>query len=104
MSLNNIKLLLGLTDDSKDGLLQLLLQQATDQVLAYTNRSDLIAELSSVCDRLTVIFYNRMGAEGEQSRSEGAISQTFETLPADLIATMNRYRKVGVLCDFGRKT
>lgn len=104
MSLKNVKILLGLHDSSKDELLQILIDQAKQQILAYTNRDELPNCLESIADRLAVIFYNRQGTEGELSRSEGAISQSFETLPTDLTAVLNRYRKAGVLCDSETKT
>ena len=49
--------------------------------------------------KLAVIYYNRLGNEGESSRTEGGISQSFVTdIPADIKKQLDNYpRKVGVI-------
>ena len=48
--------------------------------------------------QLAIIAYNKRGAEGESSRSEGGISQSFDGLPPELLARLKNYpRKAGVL-------
>ena len=39
-----------------------------------------------------MIALNRMGTEGEKSRSEGGESYTFDDAPKQIYDTMNRYR------------
>lgn len=96
--LERFKLLAGITDDSQDGLITTLLSDAADSVCDYIGREEVPARLVSVQIQLAVIAYNKRGAEGESSRSEGGISQSFDGLPPELLARLKNYpRKAGVL-------
>lgn len=96
--LERFKLLAGITDDSQDGLITALLSDAEDSVCDYIGRDEVPARLVSVQVQLAVIAYNKRGAEGESSRSEGGISQSFDGLPPELLARLKNYpRKAGVL-------
>ena len=96
--LERFKLLAGITDDSQDGLITALLSDAEDSVRDYIGREEVPARLISVQVQLAVIAYNTRGAEGESSRSEGGISQSFDGLPPELLARLKNYpRKAGVL-------
>lgn len=96
--LERFKLLAGITDDSQDGLITALLSDAEDSVRDYIGREEVPARLISVQVQLAVIAYNKRGAEGESSRSEGGISQSFDGLPPELMARLKNYpRKAGVL-------
>lgn len=96
--LERFKLLAGITDDSQDGLITALLADAADSVRDYIGRDEVPARLISVQVQLAVIAYNKRGAEGESSRSEGGISQSFDGLPPELLARLKNYpRKAGVL-------
>lgn len=96
--LERFKLLAGITDDSQDGLITALLSDAEDSVRDYIGREEVPERLVSVQVQLAVIAYNKRGAEGESSRSEGGISQSFDGLPPELMARLKNYpRKAGVL-------
>lgn len=96
--LERFKLIAGITDDSQDGLITALLSDAGDSVCDYIGRDEVPARLVSVQVQLAVIAYNKRGAEGESSRSEGGISQSFDGLPPELLARLKNYpRKAGVL-------
>lgn len=96
--LERFKLIAGITDDSQDGLITALLSDAGDSVCDYIGRDEVPARLVSVQVQLAVMAYNKRGAEGESSRSEGGISQSFDGLPPELLARLKNYpRKVGVL-------
>ncbi len=96
--LERFKLLAGITDDSQDGLITALLSDAEDSVCDYIGRDEVPTRLVSVQVQLAVIAYNKRGAEGESSRSEGGISQSFDGLPPELLARLKNYpRKAGVL-------
>ena len=96
--LERFRLLAGITDDSQDGLITALLSDAEDSVRDYIGREEVPARLISVQVQLAVIAYNKRGAEGESSRSEGGISQSFDGLPPELLARLKNYpRKAGVL-------
>lgn len=96
--LERFKLLAGITDDSQDRLITALLSDAEDSVRDYIGRDVVPERLVSVQVQLAVIAYNKRGAEGESSRSEGGISQSFDGLPPELLARLKNYpRKAGVL-------
>ncbi|MGN0595773.1 MAG: phage head-tail connector protein [Ruminiclostridium sp.] len=98
-ALEMLKIRLGVSDNTRDGLLSLLLSEAQDTILDIIGREELPARLISVQVELAVIAYNKQGAEGESSRSEGGISRSFvDGLPDDLKQRLRNYpRKVGVI-------
>lgn len=94
--LDKFKLQLGIKfdDDSEDDLLGLLLDDATEDVLIWTNRTELPVSLESVVRQVAVIRYNKQGAEGQSSHSEGGISRSFEDLPKGLQDSLLQKRLV----------
>lgn len=89
-----------LTGEPDEELLALLLDDAEEFVLAYTNRTKMIPALKKTVRDLAVIALNRMGTEGERARSEGGESYTFDEAPKQIYDVMNRYR----LARIGGKT
>lgn len=81
-----------LTRESDENLLSLLLEDAEAFALAYTNRKVLPDTLKKTVRDLAVIALNRMGTEGESSRSEGGESYSFEDAPKRIYDVLNRYR------------
>lgn len=87
--LEKLKKLTGETDEE---LLKLLLSDAEEFVLAYTNRTRIVTGLEKSVRDLAVIALNRMGTEGEAGRSEGGESYSFDTAPKQIYDVLNRYR------------
>lgn len=81
-----------LTGESDEELLSLLLEDAETFVLTYTNRTELPEALEKTVRDLAVIALNRMGTEGESSRSEAGESYSFDNAPKNIYDAMNRYR------------
>ena len=54
-----------LTGERDEELVEVVLEDATDWVLAYTGRKKMIPELKKTVRDLAVIAINRMGTEGE---------------------------------------
>ena len=95
--LENIKLLLGITDDTKNALLQVLIQQAEDEVKDYTHRDDVCC-LTSTIERMVVYNYNRLGTEGLNSESYSGLSYNYATdYPEQILKVLKKYRKIVVL-------
>lgn len=95
--LNNIKLLLGLTDNTKDELIELLIMQATDEAKDFTHRED-VSILSSTIAQMVIWKYNRMGTEGLNSESYSGVSYNYaQDYPDSIMRTLKRYRKLIVL-------
>lgn len=97
--LENLKGLLGASCSCGDNTLNALLETATDTILDYIGRDELPPRLESVVVQYAVILFNQMGAEGESSRSEGGVSQSFiNDLPPAMLRRLNNYpRKVRVI-------
>ena len=90
--LEDIKLLLGISDDSKDSLLNLLLQQSIDYAKTYTHRQD-VSVLISIIEQIVVYRYNRIGTEGLTSESYSGLSYHYtEDIPTELVKQLNKYR------------
>lgn len=81
----------------KEFVLQAL-ADAENAVCDLTGRETVPPRLLDVQVELALIAYNKRGAEGESSRSEGGISRSFEGLPPLMLARLKNYpRKVGVV-------
>lgn len=92
--LENVKLLLGITNDSKDALLQLLIQQAEDEAKDFTHRND-VCELQSTIEKMVVYNYNRLGTEGLSSESYSGMSYNYTSdYPEPILKMLKRYRKI----------
>ncbi len=84
--------------EGKESFVNSLISEAEDKVLDITGRNEVPVQLESLVVKLSVIAYNKAGAEGESSRSEGGISRAFDDLPEDDKARLINYpRKVGVI-------
>lgn len=81
-----------LTKESDEELLSLLLEDAETFVLSYTNRTKIPEGLKKTVRDLAVIALNRMGTEGETSRSEAGESYSFDSAPKSVYDILNRYR------------
>lgn len=81
-----------LTGEKDEELLQILIEDATAWVLAYTNRTRLVSGLDKTVRDLAVIALNRMGTEGEAARTGSGESYTFEDAPRQIYDILNRYR------------
>lgn len=88
-SLEKLKKLTGEHDES---LLSILLEDAEEFVLSYTNRTELPEQLEKPVRDLAVIALNRIGTEGETGRSEAGESYSFDTAPKHIYDVLNRYR------------
>ena len=96
----DIEKLKKLTGESDDILLSLLLEEATAFVLSYTGRTKIVTGLEKAVRDLAVIALNRIGTEGEASRSGGGESYSFDNAPNHIYDTLDRYR----LARIGGKT
>ena len=83
--------------DGQDELISVLLGDAADAVCDFIGRDSVPERLVSVQVQLAVIAYNKRGAEGESSRSEGGISQSFDALPPDMLRRLKNYPRKAVV-------
>ena len=85
-----------LTGERDEELVEVVLEDATDWVLAYTGRKKMFPELKKTVRVLAVIAINRMGTEGESSRTGAGESYNFDNAPKQIYDVLNRYRLVRV--------
>lgn len=98
-SLDKLLVLIGNPCECEEEIAEVCLSMAESAVLDYIGREEVPKGAESIVLKLAVIYYNRLGNEGENSRSEGGISQSFCTdIPADILRQLNNYpRKVGTI-------
>ena len=97
-SLENVKTLLGISDNTQDNLLNLYLTRATSFVKNYCNIDEIPSELDEVIEDIAVYRYRMNGVENVKSESKGSLSETYhDSMPDDIIAQLNRYRRVKVV-------
>ncbi len=92
MAMTDLEKIKLITGESDEALLSLLLEDARDWVLSYTNRTVMVPALKKTVVDIAVIAYNRMGTEGESGRSEAGESYSFADAPASIYGILNMYR------------
>lgn len=92
--LNKVKLLLGISDSSKDTLLDQLIDNASEFVRNYTH-DDLSESVENVIVQMVIFNYNRLGTEGLQSESYSGVSFNYLTdYPDFIMSELKPLRKV----------
>ena len=96
--IEEINLLLGDTAESfTDEQIGLCLKWALAEVEAYCGRQ-LDYELEVIAERIAIIKLNRINSEGLLSQAYSGVSENYvEGYPADILAVLNRKRKLKVL-------
>lgn len=93
--LNKVMMRLGPSAIGKDSLIHQLIEDATEDILVYTNLSELPTGLESTVRELAIIYFNRLGMEGQTSHSEGGITIGVNEMPDTIMKRLRRYRKLG---------
>ncbi len=87
-------------DTSQDDLLNMFLEDAESEILDFTNRDTLPVRAEALQRELAIIYRNRLGSEGETSRSEGGVSVSYSTdIPENIknrLIAFRRLKLVGV--------
>ena len=96
--IEEIKLLLGDTAESfTDEQIGLCLKWALAEVEAYCGRQ-LDYELEVIAERIAIIKLNRINSEGLLSQAYSGVSENYiDGYPADILAVLNRKRKIKFL-------
>lgn len=95
--LEKIKVLLSLDDNTKDDLLTILIDQASDEALAFTHRAS-VDELDTSIIQMVVYKYNRIGTEGVESENYNGASFNYSPdYPEYIMRGLRAKRKVVVL-------
>lgn len=96
--IDEIKILLGdAASNYTDAQIGLCAKQALAEVEAYCNRT-LDYELEMAAQRIAIIKLNRLNTEGLASQSYSGVSESYiDGYPADIMAVLNRKRKIKVI-------
>lgn len=93
--LNKIKLLLNISDNSKDELLALLIDNAIEYAEGYMHRTDVEDVVSKAIVEMVVYDYNRISTEGLLSESLGGVSFNYSpSYPENIMTLLKAYRKI----------
>lgn len=96
--IDEIKILLGdAASNFTDEQIGLCSKMALAEVEGYCNRvADY--ELEMVADKIAIIKLNRLNTEGLASQSYSGVSESYiDGYPADILAVLNRKRKIKVV-------
>ena len=96
--LENIKLLLGLTDDdSKDEILMVLIERAINEAKNYTH-NDSIVGYENVINDMVIYSFNRLGTEGLNSETYSGVKFDYASdYPESILRHLRSHRKIMVL-------
>ena len=94
MTLDNIKVLLSLTEDnSQDEILAILLLNASKMICVYLGIEELPSTLEFVAEDMAIIKYRKLGAEGIKQEKIDVLSTTYVTNDLDPYkAILNQYK------------
>lgn len=93
--LPKIKVLLGISDASKDQLLLILIQQALEEAHNYTHNNCIPDSI--ICE-MVVYKYNRLGTEGVDSENYSGVSFNYSSdYPEGVMRHLKSFRKVRTL-------
>ena len=90
--MTEVEMLKKLTGESDEELLSLLLQVSEEKILSKTRRSVMITPLKPYVREWAIIAYNRLGMQGETSRSEAGISSAFAEIPKEITEGISEWR------------
>lgn len=96
--IEEIRILLGAAADNyTEPQISLAYKMSLAEVEDYTNR-EADELLTLIAERIAVIKLLRMGTEGLASQGFSGVSENYiDGYPADILATLNRKRKIKVL-------
>ena len=93
--LEKIKLLLSISDDATDELLNTLISMCKEEAYIYCNLLEYDDKLDFIVVSMVIEKYNRMGSEGTLSQSSSGVSASYDSFYSDKIVRMlNKFRKV----------
>ena len=96
--LERIKLLLNISDESKDALLGELIDNATEFAQNFINNDAALENLTGTIVNMVLYDYNRMGTEGLTSENYSGVSFGYASgYSDDIMKQLKRYRKVRVI-------
>lgn len=95
MDISNIKLKLGLKEDSsEDKLLTVLLSDAANYISIYLEGNEIPKQLEYIAEEVAIKRYRRIGAEGITTEKIDVLSTTYSTGDFnDYLGILDLYKK-----------
>lgn len=92
---DKIKILIGLTDDSKDDVLDVLISLCKAEAYEYCNLEGYTSKLDSAVIQMVIEKYNKMGTEGLSSVSTSGIKEEYNSgYSPQVLGLLKKNRKV----------
>ena len=96
--LERIKLLLNIDDESKDALLEELIEEAEEYIVNATNNPDCLDSLTRTIINMVIYDYNMGGNKGLTSENYSGVSFGYlNGYSKDIEDQIKKYRKVRVI-------
>ena len=93
--LDKIKLLLGITDESKDELIQTIIGICKDEAIDFCNLDEYSTKLNSAVIEMVIERYNKIGTEGVYSNTSSGIREEYNSnYSTPIINKLKKNRKV----------
>ena len=93
--LDKIKLLLGITDDTKDEMLLVMINMAKNYAVVYCNLYEYDSKLDSIVIEMVIERYNRVGTEGVREITSSGTKETYISgYSTNIMRQLMKYRKV----------
>lgn len=95
--LENIKLLLGITDNSQDEKLMVLIERCINEAKNYTH-NDSIVNYENVINDMVIFQFNRLGTEGVNAETYSGVKFEYSAdYPESILRQLRSHRKIMVL-------
>lgn len=92
---DKIKILIGLTDNSKDDVLDVLISLCKSEAYEYCNLEGYTSKLDSAVIQMVIEKYNKMGTEGLSSVSTSGIKEEYNSgYSPQVLGLLKKNRKV----------
>lgn len=84
--------------DDKKELLQLLIENAIEEIINYCNLEEYNTKLDSLICKIVIYNYNRLGTEGLNSTSYSEIRENYtDGYGEDIVRMLNKNRRLKTL-------
>lgn len=96
--LENLKVLLGITDNDSDALLNILIAEVQAFIIDYCNILAYDTSFDTITIKMVIELYNKRGSEGINSKSYSGVSENYQSdySPA-IYHQLNRRRRIKVM-------
>ena len=92
--LENIKKLLGITDNSKDEILMLLIERCINEAKNYTHNNSIV-NYETVISDMVIYSYNNLGSENLSKESYSGVTFDYrDDYPESILRQLRSHRKV----------